>query len=111
MEKRGHDFVRYADDCNIYVSSRVAGNRVMESITKFLEKRLKLKVNAKKSSVDRPWKRKFLGFTVTYRRGIRPKVAAESVNQPDEYKQVNDQGSKNVWERVCYLVQVSSSEL
>ena len=53
----------------------------MESITKFLEKRLKLKVNAKKSSVDRPWKRKFLGFTVTYRRGIRPKVAAESVNQ------------------------------
>lgn len=81
LEKRGHDFVRYADDCNIYVSSRVAGKRVMESITKFLEKRLKLKVNERKSSVDRPWKRKFLGFTVTYRGGIRLKVAAESAKQ------------------------------
>jgi group II intron reverse transcriptase/maturase len=63
MEKRGHRFVRYADDCNIYVRSRRAGERVMASVSSYLERVLKLKVNRHKSAVDRPWQRKFLGFT------------------------------------------------
>lgn len=63
LEKRGHEFVRYADDCNIYVTSKRAAYRVFESITKFIETRLKLKINRTKSAVDYPWKRKFLGFS------------------------------------------------
>ncbi|WP_243300060.1 group II intron reverse transcriptase/maturase [Bacillus litorisediminis] len=63
LEKRGLPFLRYADDCNIYVRSKRAGERVMENITLFIEKKLKLKVNRDKSAVDRPWRRKFLGFT------------------------------------------------
>jgi group II intron reverse transcriptase/maturase len=65
LEKRGHSFCRYADDCNIYVKSSRAGERVMASVTKFLEKKLKLKVNEKKSAVDHPWNRKFLGYSMT----------------------------------------------
>lgn len=65
LEKRGHRFCRYADDCNIYVYSERAGKRVMESLTGFLERKLKLKVNEKKSNVDRPWKLKFLGYSTT----------------------------------------------
>ena len=68
LEKRGHRFARYADDCNIYVRSKVAGERVMASVTCYLEKRLRLKLNAAKSAVDRPWNRKFLGFSFTTRR-------------------------------------------
>ncbi|WP_195469682.1 group II intron reverse transcriptase/maturase [Clostridium sp. D43t1_170807_H7] len=64
LEKRGHRFCRYADDCNIYVKSKRAGERVMENITKFIEGKLKLKVNINKSAVKRSWKRKFLGFTI-----------------------------------------------
>ena len=64
LEKRGHRFCRYADDCNIYVKSKRAGERVMENITTFIEDKLKLKVNKDKSAVERPWKRKFLGFTL-----------------------------------------------
>ncbi|EQB88302.1 hypothetical protein M918_24660 [Clostridium sp. BL8] len=63
LERRGHKFCRYADDNNIYVKSKRAGDRVMQSITAFIENKLKLKVNKDKSAVDRPWKRKFLGFT------------------------------------------------
>lgn len=63
LTKRELCFCRYADDCNIYVKSKKAANRVMESITKFIEKKLKLKVNKDKSTVDRPWKLKFLGFS------------------------------------------------
>nr|WP_277997883.1 group II intron reverse transcriptase/maturase [Moorella glycerini] len=64
LEKRGHKFVRYADDCNIYVKSKRAGERVMASIRNFLQERLKLKINEQKSAVDRPWKLKFLGFSM-----------------------------------------------
>ncbi|MCS5696066.1 reverse transcriptase domain-containing protein [Desulfofundulus thermocisternus] len=64
LEKRGHKFVRYADDCNIYVRSKRAGERVVASIRKFLQERLKLKINEQKSAVDRPWKLKFLGFSM-----------------------------------------------
>ncbi|MGJ9386254.1 reverse transcriptase domain-containing protein, partial [Salipaludibacillus sp. CF4.18] len=61
LEKRGHQFVRYADDCNIYVKSRKAGERVMKSATTFLEEKLKLTVNREKSEIGSPTKRKFLG--------------------------------------------------
>lgn len=63
LERRGHKFCRYADDCNIYVKSRKAGARVMESITLYIETKLKLRVNRNKSAVDKPHKRKFLGFS------------------------------------------------
>lgn len=69
LEKRGHKFVRYADDCNIYVKTQRAGERVMESVKAFLEKELKLKVNPKKSKVDRATRVKFLGFSFFKRKG------------------------------------------
>jgi RNA-directed DNA polymerase len=76
LERRGHRFCRYADDCNVYVHSQRAGERVLASLTRFLEERLKLRVNRAKSAVDRPWKRSFLGYTVDRRRrNIRLKVA------------------------------------
>src|SRR5665811_1027184 len=65
LERRGHRHVRYADDCNIYVRSERAGQRVMMSITRFITQRLKLKVNEAKSAVARPQERKFLGFSFT----------------------------------------------
>jgi RNA-directed DNA polymerase len=79
LEKRGHRFVRYADDGNIYVRSRRSGERVMASVTRFLERRLKLKVNQAKSAVDRPSNRKFLGFTFTRGRVPRRKVSGKAV--------------------------------
>jgi hypothetical protein len=79
LEQRGHRFVRYADDGNIYVRSQRSGERVMASATRFLERKLKLKVNAAKSAVDRPWNRKFLGFTFTRGRVPRRKVSAKAV--------------------------------
>jgi group II intron reverse transcriptase/maturase len=69
LEKRGHKFVRYADDCNIYVQTQRAGERVMESVKTFLEQKLKLKVNPKKSKVDRASRVKFLGFSFFKRKG------------------------------------------
>ena len=72
LETRGHRFVRYADDCNIYVRSRRAGERTRRSVTNYLKNRLRLTVNESKSAVDRPWKRKFLGFSLlTQERRIR----------------------------------------
>jgi RNA-directed DNA polymerase len=65
LELRGHKFVRYADDCNVYVRSQASGERVMESLERFLAKRLRLKINREKSAVARPWERKFLGYTIT----------------------------------------------
>lgn len=79
LEKRGHAFCRYADDSNIYVRSKAAGERVMVSVTRYLEGRLKLKVNREKSAVGRPWERKFLGYSFTPGRKARLKVASESV--------------------------------
>ncbi|MBY0097161.1 group II intron reverse transcriptase/maturase, partial [Mesobacillus maritimus] len=82
LEKRGLRFVRYADDCNIYVRSRRAGERIMESITTFIERKLKLKVNHEKSAVDRPWKRKFLGFTFTFhRKEPKVRIAKQSIQR------------------------------
>jgi len=81
LERRGHCFCRYADDCNVYVHSEKAGQRVMSSLTDFLERKLKLKVNRDKSAVGRPWKRKFLGYTVTVNKRPRLKPAPESVKR------------------------------
>jgi RNA-directed DNA polymerase len=69
LERRGHRYVRYADDCSIYVKSKRSGDRVMESITRYIEEELKLKVNVVKSSVTRPWSMKLLGFTFYHRKG------------------------------------------
>jgi RNA-directed DNA polymerase len=81
LERRQLAFCRYADDCNIYVRSRVAGNRVMSGIRTFLEDALKLRVNAEKSAVARPWERKFLGFSFTMHRESRLKIAPASVQR------------------------------
>jgi RNA-directed DNA polymerase len=81
LERRGHRFVRYADDCNIYVHSEKAGQRVMESIKRFITKRLKLKVNENKSAVARPQVRKFLGFSFTNGPRIRRTIAPKAVQR------------------------------
>jgi RNA-directed DNA polymerase len=79
LEKRGHRFVRYADDCNIYVRSQRAGERVMAGIERFLEKRLKLKVNRAKSAVAKPSVRKFLGFSFTREPSPRRRIAPQAI--------------------------------
>ena len=79
LERRGHRFVRYADDCNIYVRSQRAGERVMASVTGFLERRLKLKVNAEKSAVAPPSRRKFLGFSFTAAAQPRRRIAPQAL--------------------------------
>ena len=79
LERRGHRFVRYADDRNIYVRSEKAGRRVMASITRFIETRLKLRVNAAKSAVAHPWERSFLGFTLRGERDPRRCVAPKAL--------------------------------
>jgi RNA-directed DNA polymerase len=79
LEKRGHAFCRYADDANIYVATRKSGERVMASITGYLSERLKLTVNQNKSAVDRPWKRTFLSYSMTWHRKPRLTVAKKAV--------------------------------
>ena len=79
LEYRGLRFVRYADDGNIYVKSRRSGERVFGSVTKFVEGRLKLKVNREKSAVDRPWRRKFLGFSFSVEKETRVRVAPKTL--------------------------------
>ncbi len=81
LERRGHAFCRYADDCNIYVRSRRAGRRVLSSLTSYLKQELKLKVNRAKSAVGRPWDRKFLGYSMTTHKQPRLKVAPASVQR------------------------------
>lgn len=79
LERRGLRFARYADDSNIYVRSRRAGERVMASITRFIRTKLKLKVNEQKSAVARPWERKFLGFSFTANREPKRRLAPKAV--------------------------------
>ena len=81
LERRKLSFCRYADDCNIYVRSRMAGERVMGGIRAFLEEVLHLQINAQKSAVARPWVRKFLGYSVTMHRESRLRIAPESVRR------------------------------
>jgi len=85
LERRGHRFCRYADDCNIYVKTRRAGERVMASVGEFIRTRLSLTVNEHKSAVDRPWKRKFLGFSFyTRRKGVGIRIHPRSVEKLKE---------------------------
>lgn len=85
LEKRGHKFCRYADDNQLYVRSKKAAERVMTSITEFIEKKLKLKVNRAKSAIDRPWKRKFLGFSFYPKReGIGIRIHPKSIKRVKE---------------------------
>ena len=81
LERRGHTFCRYADDCNIYVRSKRSGERVFATVTRFLETRLRLKVNYQKSAVDQPSKRIFLGYSFMGKENIRIRVPVESVNE------------------------------
>jgi RNA-directed DNA polymerase len=81
LERRGHRFARYADDCNIYVRSRRAGERVMKSVTRFIQTKLKLKVNESKSAVAEPWRRKFLGFSFTRTAPPRQCLAPKAVER------------------------------
>jgi len=78
LERRGHRFIRYADDCNIYVRSERAGQRVMKTITAYLSKRLRLRVNGEKSAVGRPHKRKFLGYSMTAEPTPRLRVSPQN---------------------------------
>jgi group II intron reverse transcriptase/maturase len=84
LERRGHAFCRYADDCNIYVRSQQAGERVMASITRFLADTLKLTVNAAKSAVAYPWERKFLGYSLTSHKAPKLKIAPTSLKRLED---------------------------
>jgi len=84
LERRGHRFVRYADDCNVYIKSKAAGERVLASLDKFLSKRLRLKLNLSKSAVGRPWQRKFLGYSMTAHKQAKLKVSPESLKRMRE---------------------------
>ncbi len=81
LERRGHSFCRYADDCNIYVRSRRSGERVLASVSRFVERKLKLKVNQEKSAVARPVRRTFLGYSFTVHRRPKIRVPAETVQR------------------------------
>jgi RNA-directed DNA polymerase len=81
LERRGHRYVRYADDCNVYVKSEAAGQRVMTSRERFLQERLRLRVNRDKSAVARPWDRTFLGYSFTVDHDAKLKVARRSVQR------------------------------
>jgi len=81
LTRRGHRFVRYADDCNIYVRSERAGERVKGSITRFLERKLRLKVNQEKSGIARPQERTYLGFRIRGREEVRLSIAPESLQR------------------------------
>jgi RNA-directed DNA polymerase len=81
LEQRGHRFVRYADDCNIYVRSERAGQRVMDSVSSFITSKLKLRVNGEKSAVARPWQRKFLGFSFTNGQQPKRRIAPKAMSR------------------------------
>lgn len=110
LERRGHKFCRYADDCNIYVRSRRAGERVMASVSRELTDVLRLKVNSAKSAVDRPWNRKFLGFSFYRhkdRTGIRIHPKSIKKVRSSIRKITNRNHSRNIEERIEILVRVT----
>jgi len=107
LERRGLRFCRYADDCNIYVKTKRAGERVKQSITRYLEKKLRLKVNEGKSAVDRPWKRKFLGFSFHKQKAIKARIATKSLKRlKDKIREItNPTWSISMNERIQRLNQ------
>lgn len=96
LERRGHQFVRYADDCNIYVKSRRAGERVMKSVSQHIEQKLKLKVNQSKSSVTSPSKTKFLGFSFTNGQGIKRRIAPQSIKRFKDRIRLITRGTRRI---------------
>ncbi len=94
LERRGHTFCRYADDCNIYVASERAGVGLLHSLTGLLEERLKLKVNKAKSAVARPWQRKFLGYSMTWHRKPKLRIAGPSLERLTEKVKALLQGAR-----------------
>jgi len=99
LDKRGHKFCRYADDCNIYVSSLEAGTRVMESVTQFIERKLKLKINREKSAVANVWERRFLGHTITANGNLT--IAIASLKRvKDQIKQITTRNRGQSFEKV-----------
>ena len=108
LERRGHRFCRYADDCNIYVKSEMAGQHAMVAITDYLERKLKLRVNREKSAVARPWKRKFLGYSFTWHKQARLKIADSSIKRlKDKVRDITTgNASRNLAETICELAPV-----
>src|SRR5262252_8025678 len=96
LERRGHRYTRYADDCNVYVRSAQAGQRVMESITRFITRKLKLKVNEAKSAVARPQERKFLGFSFTSGPEVKRVVAPKALDRFKQRVREITRGAKGV---------------
>ncbi len=94
LERRGHAFCRYADDCNIYVGSERAGVELLHSLTGFLGERLKLKVNQAKSAVARPWQRKFLGYSLTWHQTPKLRIAGPSLERLTEKVRVLLRGAR-----------------
>ena len=94
LERRGHAFCRYADDCNIYVGSERAGAGLLHSLTEFLAEQLKLTVNQAKSAVARPWQRKFLGYSLTWHRAPKLRIAVSSLGKLSEKVQVLLRGAR-----------------
>ena len=84
LERRGHTFCRYADDCNIYVRSLAAGERVLAGISQFLSRRLKLTVNEAKSAVARPWERTFLGYSLTRHKAPKLRITPASLQRLED---------------------------
>jgi len=108
LTKRGLKFCRYADDCNIYLKSRKAADRVMVSITKFIEQKLKLKVNKDKSTVERPWKSKFLGFSFYYKKnGVGIRVHPKPIEKlKQKLREITGRSNAmSMWQRMLKLKQ------
>lgn len=105
LTRRGLRFVRYADDCNIFVASRRAGERVMKSVTHFVEGKLKLKVNRDKSAVDRPWNRKFLGFSFMSNKQATIRLAPKTISRfKERIRELTDRSrSMSMEERISKL--------
>jgi group II intron reverse transcriptase/maturase len=105
LTKRGLRFVRYADDCNVFVASKRAGERVMESVIRFVEGKLKLKVNRDKSAVDRPWNRKFLGFSFLSNKQATVRLAPKTISRFKEKirELTNRTRSMSMEDRISYL--------
>lgn len=105
LERRGHRFVRYADDCNIYVKSKRAGLRVLKSISGYLNRQLKLLVNKAKSAVDRPWKRQFLGFTFSSK--LNRRISTKSLKRfKERVREITCRRELDSWVKRrlrCYL--------
>lgn len=101
LTRRGHRFVRYADDCNIYVRSERAGQRVMESVKQFITRKLKLKVNEEKSAVAKPQERKFLGFSFTGGEKLKRKIAPKAIEQfKEKIREITRQAKGRSMEQV-----------